>query len=219
MSEPVVDDAFVRQHEPLVRKQAKRVRAQFDLKTDLEELIAYGMQGLLEAQRRYDPERGVEFKHFAYYRIRGAIVDGVRDMAYLPRRTHQLRRAAETLDREAEEVALARAKTPQARDDAAKALAAVDAILGRTCAAFVIDAVGPDPAPDPESGVIAKEERSRVLRALEVLEGRERLVVEQYYLVGRTLDDIGTELGVGKSWVSRICSRALRKMRAVLEEP
>ncbi len=218
MSQPVIDDAFVQQHQSLVRKQALRVRAQFELRTDLEDLIAYGMQGLLEAQRRYDPARGVQFKHFAYYRIRGAIVDGVRQMAYLPRRTHQLRRAAETLDRAAEEATFARATSPEARSSAAQTLAAIDDILGKTCAAFVIDAVGQDDPDDPEVEAIAAEERSRVLRALDVLEERERRVVEQYYFAGRTLDDIGAELGVGKSWVSRICSKALRKMRTVLEE-
>lgn len=223
MADTVADDAFVREHEGLVRKQARRLRVQLELTVDEDELIAYGMQGLLEAKHRYDPERGVRFGAFAYYRIRGAILDGVREMAYLPRRAHHRRRAAEALDRAAEEVALDRARTPEARADAKKALAQVDDILGRTCAAFVISAVGQDDDDggdgSPESSVIAAEERARVRSALDVLDDRERALVEGYYLEGETLDSVGQALGMSKSWASRVCSRALKKMRAALEEP
>ncbi len=222
MGEPPVDDAFVREHEGLVRSQAVKLRAQLELKSDLEDLVAYGMQGLLEAQQRFEPERGVRFVHFAYYRIRGAILDGVRQMAYLPRRAHVLRRAAETLDRAAEEQAIARARTPEARSSAADTLAAVDDILAKTCAAYVIGAVGQDEERDqpttPEEETLSAEARVRVRHALDVLEERERALVEGYYLDGRTLDEIGQELGITKSWASRICSRALVKMRGVLEE-
>ncbi|MCB9591559.1 MAG: sigma-70 family RNA polymerase sigma factor [Sandaracinaceae bacterium] len=222
MTEAPVDDEFVREHTGLVRAQAARLRAQLELTTDLEDLVAYGMQGLLEAKARFDPERGVRFPHFAYYRIRGAILDGVREMAYLPRRTHVARRAAETLDRAAEEQAIARAASPEARDNARQALAAVDDILSKTCAAYLIGAVGQDEERDapstPEDETIANEDRARVLGALDVLEERERALVEGYYLEGRTLDEIGQDMGITKSWASRICSRALTKMRAVLEE-
>jgi len=223
MADTVADDEFVREHAGLVRKQARRLRAQLELTVEEEELVAYGMQGLLEAKRRYDPERGVRFGAFAYYRIRGAILDGVREMAYLPRRAHHRRRAAEALDRAAEEVALERARSPEARADAKKVLAQVDDILGRTSAAFVISAVGQDPddgaSGSPESSLIAAEERARVHTALDVLDDRERELVEGYYLKGRTLDSVGESLGMSKSWASRVCSRALKKMRAVLEEP
>jgi len=223
MVDTVAEDAFVREHEGLVRKQARRLRVQLELTVDEEELVAYGMQGLIEAKRRYDPERGVRFGAFAYYRIRGAILDGVREMAYLPRRAHHRRRAAEALDRAAEEVALERARTPEARAEAKKALAQVDDIIGRTCAAFVISAVGQAEEDErdgsPESSLLAAEERARVRSALDVLDDRERALVEGYYLKGNTLDSVGESLGMSKSWASRVCSRALKKMRAVLEEP
>lgn len=222
MGEPT-DDEFVREHEELVRSQARRVRAQLDLRVELDDLIGYGMKGLLEARQRFDPERGVRFKAFAFYRVRGAILDGVRQMAYLPRRIHAQRRAAETLDRAAEEQALAQARTPAERSSVEKTLSAVDEILGRTCAAFVIGAVGQDEEQDapstPEASLIAAEERARIVAALDVLDERERTLVEGYYLQGRTLEGVGQELGMSKSWASRVCSRALRKMRAVLEEP
>lgn len=213
------DEAFVREHEDLVRKHALRVKAQFGLKTELAELMGYGFQGLLEARERFDPERGVQFSTYAYYRVRGAVLDGVREMAYLPRKVHAQRRAAEALDRAAEEVALQRAKTPEARADIQKTLQAVDDILGKTCAAMVLGVVGQadEDAPEgAESAIIDREEHAAVREALEVLDDRERALVEGHYFGERTLEEIGAEMGISKSWASRLCTRALGKMRAAL---
>jgi len=216
-----VDEEFVKEHEGLVRALAVRVRGQLDLKTEVEDLVAYGMQGLLEAGARFDPERGVQFKHFAYYRIRGAIMDGVRKMAYLPRRAHLVRKAAEAVDRAAEEVSLSRAANPADRASVAKTLEDIDDILGRTSAAFVIAAVGQsedNQAPDsPEERVVRKEVMVRVRSALDVLDPKERALIEGHYLDDRTLEEVGLELGMSKSWASRLASRALDKMRRVLE--
>lgn len=219
MSE-AIDDGFVKTHERLVQSLAARVRGQLELKTEVEDLVAYGMQGLLEARARFDPERGVRFEYFAYYRVRGAIMDGVRRMAYLPRRTHIVRKAAEALDRAAEEAALARAESPSERASVAKTLETIDDILGRTSAAFVIAAVGQseehDAPESPESQTLHRELADRVRGALDVLDERERKLVEGHYLEDRTLEEIGAELGIGKSWASRLASRALRKMRIAL---
>lgn len=213
-------DDFVREHEALVRRLAIRIRDQLALPTDVDELMAYGYRGLVEAQARFDPERGVKFTTFAYYRVRGAILDGVREMAYLPRRAHTRRKAAEALDRAAEEVAMNRAADPDARRDLRGTLDAVDAIIGRTCAAFVISVVGQAEGPfaDPEEEIIEKETRGLLGTALEVLPERERALVVGYYVEDRTLDELGREMGMSKSWASRLCSRALLRMRAVLEE-
>src|SRR5688572_19733629 len=154
---------FVAEHRPLVRGLAIRIKTQLELTTDTEDLIAYGFGGLLEARERFDPSRGVQFTTFAYYRIRGAILDGVRQMAYLPRRIHGKRKAAEAIDRAAEQTALARAATPEARNDAAATLDAIDDILGKASAAFVIAAVGQakqETAPGADDSMISDEEQS-----------------------------------------------------------
>lgn len=211
---------FVRQHEAFVRKLASRIRAELDLKTDLEDLVGYGYKGLLEARARFDPTRGVQFSTFAHYRVRGAILDGVRQMAYLPRRAHQHRRAAEALDRAAEEVALERAAHPERRGDAAATLAAIDDILGKTCAAFVISVLGQsrdDAPPAPDEEVLRAQDRERLAAVLDVLDERERALIEGYYFHERTLEELGAELGISKSWASRIHSRALDRLRRALQ--
>ena len=157
------------------------------------------------------------FSSFAYYRVRGAILDGVRQMAYLPRKVHAHRRAAETLDREAEAAAGARATTGAA-GDAEAAARAIDDILTKTCAAYVISVVGQDAEPErADEQLIAAQDRERVRAALEVLDDRARALVEGYYFEDRTLDEMGREMGISKSWASRICSRALGRMREALE--
>ena len=214
------DAAFVEEHRTLVRKLALRVRAQLDLTTDLDELIAYGYSGLVEARGRFDPERGVQFTTFAYYRVRGAILDGVREMAYLPRQAHLRRKEAEALDREAEAAAVRRAETPEARATAKAALEAMDSILSKTCATYVIASVGQsddDGFDDPEESLLRRETSERVRAALEVLDERERTLVEGYFFEDRTLDEMGKEMGISKSWASRVCSKALVRMRAALE--
>ncbi len=214
------DREFVEEHEALVRKLAARIQAQLDLSTPLEDLEAYGFRGLLEARRRFDPCRGVLFTTFAYYRIRGAILDGVRQMAYLPRKAHEQRRAAETLDRMAEEVAQERGARPEARADLGVTLESIDDILAKTSAAFVISALrqSPDQAPPgPEEQVSASQMHGRVRAALDALPARERALIEGHYFDDRTLEELGESMGISKSWASRLHSRALGILLAALE--
>ncbi|MFW6088028.1 MAG: sigma-70 family RNA polymerase sigma factor, partial [Myxococcota bacterium] len=102
------DDRFIEQHRDLVQRLARKVRSELDLTCDAEELEAYGFQGLVQARDRFDADRGVRFSTFAYYRVRGAILDGVRQMAFLPRRAHRRLRLAEATDRITEPLTTAR---------------------------------------------------------------------------------------------------------------
>jgi RNA polymerase sigma factor FliA len=213
------DPRFVAEHEPLVRKIALRVRSELDLTCELDDLIAFGFRGLLEARERFDPSRGVQFTTFAHYRVRGAVLDGVRKMARLPRRVHQKRRAAEAIDWAIEAQGEARAATPEARADLDATLAAVDDVLGKITATFMLAAVGQDESAAPESPeeqLIGATERQRLRVALETLPERERIVVTGMYFEGRNLDDIGAELGISKSWACRIHTRALGLLREQL---
>lgn len=217
----IVDDEFVRTHTPMVRKLALRLRAELDLTCDVDDLIAYGLSGLVEAKSRFDPTRGVQFTTFAHYRVRGAILDGVRTMAYLPRRAHQKRRAAEAIDWEIESKGEARAATPEARADTEGTLAAIDDVLGKITASFVLQCVGQDesePKETAEDQLISATEGQRLRSALHVLGEREAIVIRGMYFEGRNLDDIGAELGISKSWACRIHTKALGLLREELEK-
>ena len=69
---------LIAQHGKMVHGLANRLRRELCLRGEIDDLIAFGFGGLLEAKRRFDPTRGVRFQTFAYYRVRGAMLDGVR---------------------------------------------------------------------------------------------------------------------------------------------
>ncbi len=212
------DEEFVRTHTPLVRKLATRVRAELGLTIELDDLVSYGYRGLLEARERFDPTRGVLFTSFAHYRIRGAILDGVRQMARLPRRAHELRKAAEALDLAAEGAGEERARRAGAAPEVGVILDAIDDILGQYTAAFVISTLGQGERspPSPDNGAHASKQRGRVSEALECLPERERLVIEGFYFQDRSLEELGSSLGISKSWCSRLHTRGLGMLRDAL---
>jgi RNA polymerase sigma factor for flagellar operon FliA len=216
------DDEFIRQYDAFVRGVVKHTRAQLGIEGDAEDLIAYAFEGLLEARRRFDPARGVQFKSFAYYRVRGAVLDGVRSMAYLPRRAYARLKASEAFDIESEPTGEARAQQGgDAAPDAEASLRAIDGILGRVAAAYctAASAQEEDAEPNnPEYAVLSRERRDRVRRALDLLPDQERQLIQGHYIEGRNFDDIAKDLGLSKSWASRLHTRALARMRDVLSE-
>lgn len=216
------DERFIREHEGLVTHIAKRLRREMDLSMPMEDMRAWGFQGLLEARGRFDAGRGVQFSTFAYYRVRGAMIDGIRKMGYVSRRAHELARLAEAADAVAEEAAEGRAgQSPEQKADVEATVANIDEILARTTAAFVIEAVGQaereSPA-QPEELVIAAEARDRVRKAIETLPEREAKVIRDFYFAGRVLDEIAADFGVSRSWVSRMHTRGLGLLKEALEK-
>lgn len=191
---------LIARHEKMVHGLANRLRRELSLRGDLEDLIAFGFGGLLEAHHRFDPGRGVRFQTFAYYRVRGAMLDGVRKMADLPRRAHQRLKA--------EEVRLPTA-APSPLD---KAFTRISARL--TSPSPVQGSYAEE---SPESALLKNESIERLLHALSRLAPRERAVVRGRYFEGRPLDELAAELGVSKSWASRIHTRALKELRAALQ--
>lgn len=218
------DNEFVRQYEPFVRGIAKHTTAQLEIEGDLEDLVAAGFEGLLEARKRFDPARGVAFKSFAYYRVRGAVIDAVRQNAYLPRRAYARLKAAEALDVEGEQASEQHAAAQAAgtvTGDAEHSLRAIDGILGRIAAAYCTAAGSesddPPPSDNPEHALLARERQDRLRRALAALPEPERALLQGHYLQDRRFDEIAKDLGLSKSWASRLHSRALDRLRELLE--
>jgi RNA polymerase sigma factor for flagellar operon FliA len=219
------DNEFVRQYEPFVRGIAKHTSAQLEIDGVLEDLVAAGFEGLLEARARFDPARGVAFKSFAYYRVRGAVIDAIRQNAYLPRRAYARLKAAEALDLEseqnAEQRAVADAGAGAKARDAEVSLRAIDGILGRVAAAYATAAGSeddPQPEPDdPERALLSRERKDRMRKVLDALPEPERTLIQGHYLQDRRFDEIAKELGLSKSWASRLHTRALERMRELLE--
>lgn len=197
---------------------------------EFDDLLSAGREGLLEASRRYDPSRGLMFKTFASHRIRGAMVDRVRNVAALPRRAFERLvaiDAASRIDEGELEFTLANPDmTPEDADDTLDnqlALAATACALG-----MVGQTVTPDVHAFAQTAVETPEEQVARAELLEYLRQaidaikveREAEVLRMHYFEGMTIEAIGVELGADKSWVSRLHRRAMdrlgRRMRNLL---
>ena len=177
---------------PLVQSQALSLRRSSGRYIELEDLVSHGQIGLWEAARRYERDRGVPFRVFAKFRIRGAILDGIRQWSTAPRHT--------TLEH------LAALVTASA--------------MGLLCEP-VTDARNPDSAvacsPSPEHCASHAQLLQLVERSLASFPTEEAWLIRRHYLDGEPLDRVADELLLSRSWTSRLHTRALHRLTAALQ--
>jgi RNA polymerase sigma factor for flagellar operon FliA len=215
-----LDDEFVEEFRPLVMSAAQKVSRQLDLKGDTDDLLAAGFQGLVEARSRYDAGRGVKFNTFAYYRVRGAMIDWVRRQGFHSRRAWQRVKAAEALDLVGETVVNERAADPTARQDRARTAASLQGALDKVTASFVMSAVGQDVQTTDEtplSALLGGERADQVREAVAKLPERERALVQGFYFENRRFDDLAADLGISKSWACRLHGKAVSLLAKQLQ--
>lgn len=201
----------------LVQGVAGKLRNELGLVSEHEDLVAAGYQGLVEAHARFDASRGVQFNTFAYYRIRGAMLDYARKSSNLSRRAYERVRLAESADRVGEGVAEMRAADPAGRADKAHAVAALDAGISKLTMGFALVLAQQENAePSPEESLIEKDTALRLRRAVAELDERERALLEGHYFDGRRFDEVAASLGISKSWASRVHAKALEKLKIAM---
>jgi RNA polymerase sigma factor for flagellar operon FliA len=184
----------------------------------LDDLRSFGREGLLQAARTFDESRGVPFRRWANLRIRGAMIDGVRQWGALPRRIYRELRAIAAADRVQETYDEEDAANPAATPEAADAR--VSSYLAGIATAIALGSVatGPDgldvPSHDetPEELAMAAELVERIKGALPLLPPAERALVERHYFGDETLDHAAASLGLSKSWGSRLHARAIESL-------
>lgn len=215
---------LIEDHLELARRAAATVWPRVRQHIEFDELHALARAGLAEAAARFDPTRGVQFQTFAWYRVHGAVVDGLRRATSLPRRTWQqlvaLRAAGEYLEHRSERDAGATLRgAPPVQG--ATALASVRSALSaiRTMYLTSLEAItNLDADADGELGHVTERidtlRASRALRlAIERLPPRERDLVRMHYFDGKNLLEAGQVLGVSKSWASRLHAQAIDRLR------
>lgn len=221
MSERNVDDATLEACHGLVRSIAVRLRSQSRLRTDLDDMVQAGMIGLLEAERRFDPEAGVAFSTFAYTRIRGQIIDSLAAMTGI--RRAQARRIARL--RAANEFIESHEMASDSQSDADYVSQAVTGALFAADFSEVDEQLGAeehddaDTSPlrvDAERSLGRSQLRALVLKALDDLPNDEASMLRAHYIEGRSLQSVADELGYSRSWASRVHTRALENARGVL---
>ncbi|MCA3013032.1 MAG: sigma-70 family RNA polymerase sigma factor [Myxococcaceae bacterium] len=199
-----------------VRSLAAQVRKQFNSQFDMEELVAWGQVGLLEAADRFDARVGANFLTFAHYRIKGAIYDGLRKMGVLKGGGAVSERANAYLgnlsDREGGSGSL--------EDEVERISSAVTGLA----MVFGTSLDGAEGLQVSDEGLPADERiqleqmRRRVRTAVEKLPEKERKLLEGYYFQNKTLEEAGAEIGQSKSWASRLHARAVERLKQLLED-
>ncbi len=216
-------EQLIAEGQGLVRSMALRIFRSIPVRVDLDDLIAYGEVGLAEAARDYDPSKGAQFCTFAYYRVRGAIYDGLAKMTWTSRaryrRLRYERMADEVLAAEREEST----DDPQTLQESGDWFAKVTEKL-----AVVYLAAGgdegieqasqlEDPARPAPQAVLYQEASERLHQLVEELDPVERHVIKAVYFEGFTLQAAANQVGISKSWASRLHARILEQLAKKLQ--
>lgn len=208
--------AILEKYGPYVRSLAAQVRKQFNSQFEMDELVAWGQIGLLEAADRFDAKVGANFLTFAHYRIKGAIYDGLRKMGVLKGGAAAAERANAYMTNVSDRPSGGRELSDDVRDisDAVTGLAMVFATSLEGAEGLQ---VGDEQLPADER-IELEQMRRRVRAAIEKLPEKERKLLQGYYFQNKTLEEAGAEIGQSKSWASRLHARAVETLKQLLEE-
>jgi len=221
------------EHLPVVRFLARRIHERLPQHVDIEDLVSAGVVGLLDAFAKFDPEKKVQFRSYAQFRIRGAILDSLRTLDWSPRELRRKGRAVE----EAIRVVTARLGRPPHENEVAEemdlSLDEYQQLLGDLKGLEIgtlhmerneesgeeeLAYVPGDPEEDPLFRCLRGELQDRLTEAIQNLPDRERLVMTLYYFEEMTMREIGLALGVVESRVSQVHASAVARLRAALKD-
>ncbi|MDE3012414.1 MAG: RNA polymerase sigma factor FliA [Pseudomonadota bacterium] len=228
----VDQEAILKEHAPLVRRIAHHMIAKLPPSVDIEDLVQAGMIGLLDAINRYEEEQGAQFSTYAAQRIRGAMLDELRENDWLPRgQRKNMRKVEEAINvlqqrlaRPPKETELATHMGISLQDfqqllQDARGYQLIhfedfnddddDHFLDRNC---------PDTGNDPLGALLDDDLRSNLIRAIGNLPEREKVLMGLYYEQELNLREIGAVLGVSESRVCQLHSQAVARLRATLRE-
>lgn len=208
-------ETLILDHMPQVRFVAQGIRSRLPPCVLLEDLVHSGVLGLLDAVDKFNPKKHVLLRSYAAFRIRGAILDSLREMDWGPR-------ALRSQGRRLEE-ARTRLRSKLGRDANQSELAAEMGLPLRRFYALLQDLHGveltsaePEDLVSQESFSLNLERRERLEQAVEQLPESERRALKLYYFQELTMTEVGEQLGVGESRVSQIHSSALARLRTLM---
>jgi len=229
---PVLDrDRLLLEHLPTVRYLARRIHERLPQHVELEDLISAGVVGLIDAFSKFDHSKKVQFKSYAQFRIRGAILDSLRTLDWSPR---ELRRKGRAVEEAIRSTTQRLGRAPAEQEIATEmdlTLNEFQQLLGDLKGLEIgslhmertedsgdqeLAYIPGSPDEDPLFRCLKGELKQRLADAIEELPERERLVLTLYYYEELTMKEIGVTLGVVESRVSQIHSAAVLRLRTAL---
>ncbi len=217
-------EKLIDQCQGLVRSLAVKIHRGLPPHIELDDLVAYGQLGLAEAARDFNPQQGSRFSTYAYYRIRGAIYDGLSKMSWTSRaRYNRLRNeqmANQTLQADSESPA-AESLQGDARwfVGLTERLAVVHLATNSEDDQGRADAALQDPdAPAPATVAADREIQQRLNQLIDELPEEAGKLVRATYFQGLTLQDAAKQIGVSKSWASRLHAKTLESLARSLRQ-
>jgi RNA polymerase sigma factor for flagellar operon FliA len=229
-------ERLILHYAPLVKYVASRVATGLPASVEQADLVSYGMFGLIDALEKFEPGRGNKFETYAIPRIKGAIIDELRAMDWVPR---SIRFKAREIEKAQSDLEAMLKRQPSERELANRlgislrelhdvvsqisfvSVLALDELVSvgsdRGEQVSLIDTLA-DKGLDPTLDVESQETRGLLAAAINSLSEREKIVVTLYYFEGLTLAEIGEILGVTESRVCQIHTKAVGSLRGQLAE-
>ncbi|MFL6676018.1 MAG: RNA polymerase sigma factor FliA [Massilia sp.] len=225
-------DHLLTEHMPLVKKLAHHMKAKLPPSVEVDDLVQAGMMGLLDAINRYEDNHGAQFETYAVLRIRGAMLDELRNNDWMPRSTRQNMRKLEAamsalqqrLGRAPSESEVAKSlKMPledyqeMLFDSGGHQLVYYEDFHDEDGNDSFLDRFAVDDD-DPLRSLLETDFRQAVIDAIDALPPREKLLMGLYYEEELNLKEIGAVMGVSESRVSQLHTQAVARLRAALRE-
>jgi RNA polymerase sigma factor for flagellar operon FliA len=225
-------DRLILTYAPLVKYVAGRLGSGLPAHVDEGDLVSYGLLGLISAIERYDPSRDIKFETYAVARIKGAIIDELRALDWVPRsvrsRAREIERAiaelesklgtAPTDEQIAAKVGISVDELEESLTDISRSsIAALDELWsasGEGDQVSLLDTIEDTTGPRPHEALDESEMREALADAIARLPEREKLVVTLYYYEELRLREIGEVLGVTESRVSQLHTKAILRLKS-----
>jgi RNA polymerase sigma factor for flagellar operon FliA len=235
-ADPESRERLILHYAPLVKYVASRVATGLPANVDQADLVSYGMFGLIDALQKFEPGRGNKFETYAIPRIKGAIIDELRAMDWVPRSVRFKQREIEKAMADLESMLKRQPTEKELAERLGMSLSELHEVITQISFVSVLAldeavSVGADRGEqvtlidtladrgiDPTSGVESQETRGLLAAAINSLSEREKIVVTLYYFEGLTLAEIGEVLGVTESRVCQIHTKAVGSLRGQLSE-
>ncbi|MGD0628918.1 MAG: FliA/WhiG family RNA polymerase sigma factor [Terracidiphilus sp.] len=221
------------EHLPIVRFLARRIHERLPQHVDIEDLVSAGVVGLMDAFSKFDPTKQVQFRSYAQFRIRGAILDSLRTLDWSPRELRRKGRAVEEAIRVLTQRLRRAPGEAEVAEEMSLSLDEYQQLLGDLKGLEIgtlhmernedsgeeeLAYIPGSPEEDPLFRCLKGELKDRLSEAIANLPDRERLVMTLYYYEEMTMREIGLALGVVESRVSQVHASAVVHLRAALKD-